>query len=144
MLHIHIVTAVTIALLGIGSAAAAPNEPGEAKLTRALQNRKAGRPRDCLSLRYTQSSTVIEGTAIVFESAGTLYVNRPASGAESLSELRTLLTRSLTGELCRGEAVGMLDTSTGIETGAIILGQFVPYRRNVPPVEPPHVPATGY
>ena len=144
MLHIHIVAAVTIALVGAGSAAAAPNEPGEAKLARALQDRTAGKPLDCLTLRYAQSSTVIEGTAIVFESAGTLYVNRPASGAESLSDLRTLFTRSLTGELCRGEPVGMVDTSTGNETGGIILGQFVPYRKKAPPVETPHVPATGY
>jgi hypothetical protein len=144
MFHTHIIAAVTIALFAAGSASPALNEPDEAKLTRMLHGRLAGKPLDCLTLRYAQSSTVIEGTAIVFETAGTLYVNRPASGAESLSDLRTLFTRSLTGELCRGEAVGLIDTSTGNETGGIILGQFVPYRKKARPAETPHVPATGY
>jgi hypothetical protein len=129
MVHTHILAAVTIALFAAGSAAPAPNEQDEAKLTRMLHGRMAGKPLDCLTLRYTRSSSVIERTAIVFEGADTLYVNRPASGAESLSELRTLFTRSMTGELCRGEAVGLVDTSTGVETDGIILGQFVPYRK---------------
>jgi hypothetical protein len=144
MFPTHIIAGVTIALFAAGSAFPALNEPDEAKLTRMLHGRVAGKPLDCLTLRYTRSSSVIERTAIVFESADTLYVNRPVSGAESLSELRTLFTRSMTGELCRGEAVGLIDTSTGAETGGIILGQFLPYRKKVRPVETPHVPATGY
>lgn len=121
--------AFTVGLLGLDTAVAAPPLTGEDKLAHALRGRTAGKPLDCLNLRYTRASRVIERTAIIFESANTLYVNRPLVGAESLSESDALLTKSLTGEVCRGEGVRLFDSGSRLETGVVFFGQFVPYRK---------------
>jgi hypothetical protein len=120
---------LTISLLGVDAATAVPPLASEAKLAHLLRDRTAGRPLDCLSLRYTRSTRVIGDTAIIFESASTLYVNRPLAGAESLSESNALLLNSLTGEVCRGEGIRLFDNASQLETGVIFLGQFVPYRK---------------
>ena len=83
-------TALTAGLLGLAVAGAAPITPGEARLAKALDGRTAGKPLDCIRLRKV-SSSIIDGTAIIFESSGTLFVNRPLAGAESLSESNALL-----------------------------------------------------
>jgi hypothetical protein len=120
---------LVIALIAIGSAGAAAVPDGEAALAKATQGRVAGKPANCLSLRKARSSRVIRGTAIIFEGGGTLYVNRPISGAESLSESNALMLSTLTGEICRGEAIRLFDNTSRVETGAVFIGQFIPYRK---------------
>ena len=122
-------TALTAGLLGLAVAGAAPLAPGEARLAQALDGRAAGKPVHCLNLRYARPSRVIDGTAVIFESGRTLYVNRPLSGAESLSQSNALLIKSLTGEICRGEGVRLFDNGSRIDAGVIFLGDFVPYRK---------------
>jgi len=122
-------TALTAGLLGLAVAGAAPLSTGEARLAQALHGRTAGKPLHCLNLRYARSSRVIDGTAVIFESGRTLYVNRPLSGAESLSQSNALLIKSLTGEICRGEGVRLFDNGSRIDAGVIFLGEFVPYRK---------------
>jgi hypothetical protein len=114
---------------GLAVAGAAPLAPGEAKLAQALQGLSAGKPLKCLKLRNARSS-IIDGTAVIFESSGALFVNRPLAGAESLSASNALLIKSLTGEICRGEGIRLFDNNSRVETGLIFLGEFVPYRRN--------------
>lgn len=127
-----IIAALATGLFGAEATAASPRPTGEAKLAHALRGRTAGKPLACLNLRYTRSTRIIEGTAIVFESANTIYVNRPLAGAESLSESDALLTSSLTGELCRGEGVRLFDNASKVETGLVFFGDFVPYRKAKP------------
>jgi hypothetical protein len=123
-------TAITMTLLGTSvTAAAAAQTPGEATLQRALEGRTAGKPLDCLKLRKVRSS-IIDGTAVIFESSGTLFVNRPVAGAETLSASKALLVTTLNGEICRGEAIRLFDNTSRVETGLVFLGKFVPYRRN--------------
>ena len=119
-----------VALAGsTGSAQAAPVAPDEAALARSVQDRTAGKPRDCIRLSRSGSIRIVARTAVIFESGATLYVNRPAAGADSLSDSTILVTRSPNGEICDGEAVALLDAATGMERGLIFLGKFVPYRR---------------
>ena len=75
------------------TAYAAPRLTPEAQLARELKGRTAGTPVDCISLRHVRSSRIIDDTAIVYETGGTIYVNRPRAGAESLDRWDTLVTR---------------------------------------------------
>lgn len=129
MLKSVMFAALTVNLFGVDAAVAAPPLTGEAKLAQALRGRTAGKPLDCLNLRYTRSTRVIENTAIIFESANTLYINRPLDGAESLSQSNALLLKSLTGQVCQGEGVRLFDNASKLERGVVFLGQFVPYRK---------------
>ena len=122
---------LSAALLATGGAqAAAPRIEPEARLARALEGRVAGEPVDCLTLRSIRSSRIIDGTAIVYEAAGgTLYVNRPRSGAESLNTWDTLVTDTRSSQLCSIDVVRLYDTSARMQTGFVSLGAFVPYRK---------------
>ncbi len=120
------------ASLALGAApASAAREPvdREAELARAIGNRVAGEPVDCIDLHRIRSSRVIDDTAIVYDAGGTLYVNRPRAGAESLNRWDTLVTRTPSTRLCSIDTVRMVDLTSNMMTGIVFLGEFVPYRR---------------
>jgi hypothetical protein len=116
-------------------AAAAPAEAAggkadpEAVLARALEGRVAGEPVDCINLRNIRSSQIIDDTAILYDAGGTLYVNRPRGGAESLDRFDVLVTKSFSSQLCSIDVVHLYDPVARFETGFVFLGEFVPYRK---------------
>jgi hypothetical protein len=127
---------LTALLLGAATltAFAAPVQAGprlspEAELERALQGRVAGEPVDCVNLRTVRSSQVIDRTAILYDAGSTIYVNRPRNGAEALRRHDAQVVRPFGTRLCSIDTVQMIDTSSGINTGHVFLGEFVPYRR---------------
>ena len=112
------------------SAGAAPRLDPEARLARSLEGRVAGEPVDCLNLRDIRSSKIIDRTAILYETGGgTIYVNRPDAGRESLSDWDVLVTRTHMNRLCSIDVVDLYDSGARFRTGSVFLGQFVPYRR---------------
>ena len=118
-----------IGSLLLGAPALAGPPEGEAKLAKALEGRVAGEPVDCINLRTVRSSEVIRDTAIIYDSGSTLYVNRPASGAQSLDKWDVLVTRTLGSRLCDVDVVYLRDRGTGMQTGFVLLGDFIQYRR---------------
>lgn len=116
-------------LLAAVPALAAPRLSSEAKLAQALEGRVAGEAVNCISLRGAGSSQIIENKAIVYRSGGTLYVNRPRLGADSLNRWDAQLTRSFSSRLCSGDVVEMIDPYSGHMRGLVFLGDFVPYKR---------------
>jgi hypothetical protein len=129
-------TALTMALaaiLAIGAGAAVadakPRLTGEAELADMLKDRVPGKPVDCIDLPMVSSSTVIDKTAIVYQSGGTYYVQRPRTGAESLDNDDVLVTRLTTSELCSIDTVQLHDRTSGFWRGFVSLDKFVPYTR---------------
>ena len=120
------VGAVLVAAVPAG---AAPRLAPEAKLAQALEGRVAGEAVNCIHLRPGTSSQIIEKEAIVYRAGGTLYVNRPRSGAEGLNDWDALFTRTFSSQLCSGDVVQMIDPGTGMMRGLVFLGDFVPYKR---------------
>jgi len=110
-------------------AAAADQKTPQEKLDRLLAGRVAGKPTSCISLASATSSEVIDGKAIVYRVGGTLYVNEPRSGAESLDSDDVLVTKTYGSQLCRIDSVKLIDRSTQFQRGFVILGDFVPYTR---------------
>ena len=116
-------------LLGTAAATAATPVDREAELARALEGRVAGDPIDCIDLNRIHSSRVINDTAILYEAGRTIYVNRPRAGADSLDRWDTLVTRLHSPRLCSIDTVRLVDPTTGMLTGVVFLGDFVPYQR---------------
>lgn len=121
-------------LIGAAAMAAVPAEAGprrspEEQLQHELRGRVAGQPVNCINLRNTRSSRVIDRTALLYEVGGTIYVNRPRAGARSLSNWDTQLTRPFGNQLCAIDTVQMVDPTSGVLRGTVFLGEFVPYRR---------------
>jgi len=98
-------------------------------LAKAIAGRVAGTPINCISLASTNSSQIIEGKAIIYRSGGKLYVNEPRSGADSLDDDDILVTRVFGSQLCSIDTVNLVDRTSRIQRGFVILGKFVPYSR---------------
>lgn len=116
-------------LLATATAATGQSPDPEGELERALAGRVADRPVQCLALSRIRSSTVIDGTAILYRVGTAIYVNRPRAGAERLDRDDMIVNRSASTRLCRGDPVSARDPHSGAYRAAIILGEFVPYRR---------------
>lgn len=101
----------------------------EAQLAKLLEGRTAGEPQDCITLSSVSDSQVIDKTAIVYRIGGTLWVNRPTTGAESLNDDVVLVTKLPTGRLCSIDTVELHDRTSHFYRGFVGLGKFVPYRR---------------
>ncbi|WP_114952930.1 hypothetical protein [Sphingosinicella terrae] len=110
----------------LGSAAAPPSQA----LTAELSGRTAGQPLPCVSQRDLRGNRSVGNEAILFEGPGdVVYVNRPPGGCATLNSGRTLVTRTTSGRLCRGDIVTIVDPVSGVDFGSCGLGDFVPYRR---------------
>jgi hypothetical protein len=118
-----------IGSLLLAAPVAASTPEGEAKLAKAVEGRVAGEPVNCIDLHKVRSSKIIEDTAIIYDSGSTIYVNRPDAGAESLDKWDVLVTRTLNTHLCDVDVVYLRDRGTDMQTGFVLLGDFIPYRR---------------
>jgi len=126
----------TLLVLASAAAAFAPAQAkspdpakGERQLARALEGRVAGEPVDCIDLHRIRSSRIINRTAIVYDAGGTLYVNRPRSGASALRDWDVMVTRPFGSRLCRVDTVRMVSPGSNMLGGIVFLGDFVPYKR---------------
>lgn len=127
-----LLTAASLALLALPGAAMAEekvNAKGEAELAKMLEGRVAGKPVKCLSNTTLDNSTIIDGTAIVYRSGSKLYVNRPRSGADQLDDDDILLTKLYGSQLCNVDKVDLIDRSSRMWSGFVLLGDFVPYQK---------------
>jgi hypothetical protein len=103
---------------------------GQDELARITAGRVAGEPLRCITIRQITTSRIIDGTAIVFETAGgTLYVNTPPLGATQLDSSKTLIIDTHTPELCNIDTIRLRDMSLRMDAGFVGLGMFVPYTR---------------
>jgi len=118
-----------IAGAGIASAHTSDNLRAEAKLAKALEGRIAGAPVDCIQLRDIQSSRIFDGTAILYDTGDTLYLNRPTSGASWLNNSDVLVTDTHSSQLCSIDIVRLFDNASHMPNGSVGLGKFVPYTK---------------
>lgn len=122
---------IGLLLVTVPAQAASTQHPkAEAKLARLLEGRAAGAPVDCLNLLDIRSSRIMDRTAILYETiGGTLYLNRPEAGRESLNVGDVLVTDTHSHQLCDIDTVRLYDTTIGMQTGVVFLGKFVPYKK---------------
>ena len=124
-----LILAVAAALLGLLPAAQAARLSPEQKLAKALEGREAGEPVKCIPLRDIRSSRIIAGTAILYDTGRTLYVNTPPGGAKFLRADQILVTDTHSSELCDIDFVQLLDPGSRMPSGSVGLGEFVPYTK---------------
>jgi hypothetical protein len=117
------------ALLAPAMVQARPHLSPAQQLARETEGRVAGDPVDCIDLRRVRGSRIINDTAIVYDAGSVIYVNEPKSGADSLDQWDTLVTRTHDTRLCSIDTVHLYDTSSRMQTGFVLLGDFVPYRK---------------
>jgi hypothetical protein len=121
-------TAAAIALAA-GAPAVAKQKNPEAALAKVLEGRVAGKPVDCIYRPSVRNIQIFAKTAIVYDAGSTLYVNRPRSGANSLSDWDVLVTKPTGSQLCSLDMVHLYDQGSHFQKGSLGLGQFVPYKK---------------
>lgn len=121
---------LAILAVGYGGANGAQSTREADKAAEALAGRTAGTPVSCVNLRDLRGNRSLADGSLLFEGRGGLvYLNRPANGCPDLNAGRSLVTRTPSGQLCRGDIARVVDPTNGIEYGSCGLGEFVPYRR---------------
>jgi len=124
------IVAAASALLLAGTAADARTRlTGEQQLAKLVEGRVAGAPVDCISMSMVGGSTVIDKTAIVYDSGRTVYVQRPKVGAESLDDDDILVTELHSSQLCSIDTVQLRDRNGHFWRGFVGLDKFVPYTK---------------
>ena len=117
------------ACMAAAPALAAPRVSGEAKLQQLLKGHTPGKPVSCVSQTPSMTSTTIEGIGIVYRRGSTLYVNRFDQGCPSLNTFNTIVTRTPSNQLCRGDIARIVDLTTRMEGGSCVFSEFTPYER---------------
>lgn len=116
------------ALLSAPAVQAKPRLTPQERLDKLLEGREAGTPVSCISSFDSRDMQVLDGTAIVYRTGSTLYVNRP-DNADQLDSDDIMVVRTHGSQLCRLDMVNTVDRTGHFTTGFIALGHFVPYRR---------------
>lgn len=101
---------------------------GEERLAKMLEGREAGEPVSCIGLFDSHNLRTIDKTALVYKRGGTIWVNRPAN-PEALGANDVLIIKRTGSQLCKMDHVTTADQSTHMFSGAVFLGDFVPYRK---------------
>lgn len=96
----------------------------------ALAGRVAGPPQSCLpSFGGNTGGDIFDSGQILFRGrGGTVYLNTPEQCPVLRSD-RTIVTRSPSGQLCRGDIFEVRDRISPAAYGSCALGDFVPYDR---------------
>jgi hypothetical protein len=130
MQNVKLIILLSAALLLSVDAAQAKQRAPEEDLQRITAGRSAGEPVDCIFLHDISSSEIIRGTAIVYRlNNGTIMVNRPSTGANFLDRNDILVTDTHSPQLCSIDVVRLVDNGSGMPSGSVGLGKFVPYPR---------------
>jgi len=117
------------ALMLSAGTAQAKTDP-EARIAKITAGRVAEAPVGCIQQHQINSTEIISRTAIVYKmDNGTIYVNRPDSGATFLSKGDILVTDTRSPQLCSVDIVRLLDSGARMPSGSVGLGKFVPYPR---------------
>lgn len=110
-------------------AEAAPLTKGQKRLAKLLEGRVAGEPLRCIRSLPQQRMQTIEGTAYVYGSGSTIYVQRTNAPDQIDDNDVLVINRFNPTELCRVNIATTIDPVTGIFTGTVFFDDFVPYKR---------------
>jgi hypothetical protein len=116
-------------MLAAAPLAARDRDP-EAELAKLLAGRTAGEPVECIALFPSSSSQTIDHTAVVYNQAGKLFVNRFEGGCPMLDSFHIFVTRTTSTRLCRGDTAQVLTQQPSFYVGSCIFAKFTPYTKD--------------
>lgn len=101
------------------------------ELDKALAGRVAGKPVSCLPSYRANDMQIIDDWTILFRDGRTIYVQEPRGGCPGIGIRRNVLVTRLfgTNQLCSGDISHLLDPTSGIQGGACVFSEFVPYTK---------------
>lgn len=126
--------ALVIPVLLAGCAAngppAGPSPKQLAEIADALKGLTPGQPKTCIDQTRVQNVKTFEGTILYIYSPREIYRNDVSGGCQGLRYGDTIVSKSSTTRLCRGDIITTMSrTSPPMFSGSCGLGDFVPYTR---------------
>jgi len=101
----------------------------EAQIDKALAGLTPGKPQDCIDPRLSPGTETHGDTILYKVSRNLIYRNDTSGGCFGLSRDDIIVTKSYTGQLCRGDIVRTVDRNSRMPSGSCAFGAFVPYRK---------------
>jgi hypothetical protein len=125
-----------VALLLAGSAAVSKDSYRErqvahdrVELAKALDGYTAGKPTTCIDPRRITETQRVGDTIIYKYSRREMYVTDTGGGCFGLRNGDAIVTKSYSGQFCRGDIVTTVDLPAHIPSGSCAFGDFVPWRK---------------
>ena len=119
---------LALALVAAPLLARAPRQTDAERLQQRLAALVPGKPASCITQRPNNNSETYDGV-VVYEVAGTTYVNRFDGSCDLRRDFDTLITSTPTTQLCRGDIAQVVSTGVPIPRGTCIYGTFETYTR---------------
>ncbi|WP_299424384.1 hypothetical protein [Sphingomonas bacterium] len=133
-----LVPALSIAALALTGCAMSPAETARAESDAAASRAALGQQlaglhatstSDCMT-NYGSSSLKAYGSTLVYSvSKSLVYVNDTTGGCENVERGDILVTRSISGQLCRGDIGQTVTPGSRVPSGSCALGSFTTYRK---------------
>ncbi|URW74695.1 hypothetical protein M9980_08905 [Sphingomonas donggukensis] len=108
---------------------AASDARDQAKLDKRLAGYTPGQPQSCIQ-PYRAQQQEIFGDTLVYRDGRRLYVNKTTGGCFGLRRDDIVVTRSFSGQFCRGDIVRTVDRTNSFPSGTCSFGDFVPYTKD--------------
>src|SRR5690348_10677939 len=100
------------------------------KAMRVLAGKVAGPPQDCISTINANDMVWLDPSTVAFKRGSNLvYVNHFNGGCDNYADRYALVTRQVTGQLCRGDIAQLVDPVAHYVASTCNFGEFIPYRR---------------
>ncbi|QDP19423.1 hypothetical protein [Sphingomonas xanthus] len=134
-MRLPITLATAAAVAALASCTTAPEREtrspqAAAELAEKLAGRTAGPTKSCIPNYPSTQMQVIDDYTILFDAGSTVYVQNPQGGCRGLANgSYTLVTRQYGTQLCANDIHRMVDLQTGMQGGACVFSEFVPYKR---------------
>lgn len=125
---------IPVLLAGCAANAGAPPDAASpkqlAEIADALKGLTAGEPRSCIDQTRVTNVRKFEGTILYLYSPREIYRNDVKGGCSGLRYGDTIVSRTPTTQLCRGDIIRTVTPSNpSMPSGSCALGEFVPYKR---------------
>lgn len=127
---------VLLAAAALGSCNTAPTadmaaatDRAQTRLAGLTAGKVAGTPVSCLpNYRANRMTVIDENTVAFWQTRSRIYVNQMQGPCPMLGSGSTaMVTRTTSGNLCRGDIAYIVDNTTGASLGSCVVGDFVPY-----------------
>lgn len=140
---IRLLLPATLLFLGVAAPSAADNRGREnrkaaearqaakdqAELSKQLAGLVPGKPQECIQQRSYNDSSRVGDTILYNFSRNDIYRTDTNGGCFGLRRGDAIITKSYTGQLCRGDIVQTVDLVSRIPSGSCTFGPFVRYRK---------------
>lgn len=99
------------------------------ELDKALAGKVPGEKMSCINREPATNLQVISNNVVLYRvSRKLVYKNELIGSCSGLASGDTLIVRSYSSQMCRGDFATTANLMTGMQTGACALGDFIPYR----------------